>query len=135
MPRIVLALMLAAAAAAWPGLARSGDALQREFVEAMQQLKAGHLAGAERILRAMLERTDSPRVKLELARVLYLEGRDAEAKALFREVSARSDTPWRVRDNIAPFVRSIEERSGYLRFGVTVVSDSNPRSLPAQEEF
>ena len=135
MPRIVLALMLAAAAAAWPGLARSGDALQRAFVEAMQQLRAGHPAEAERILRAMLERTDSPRVKLELARALYLEGRDVEAKALFKEVSARSDTPWRVRDNIVPFVRSIEQRSGYLRFGVTVVSDSNPRSLPAQEEF
>jgi hypothetical protein len=67
--------------------------------------------------------------------VLYLEGKDAEAKALFKQISIRSDTPWRVRDNIAPFVRSIEERSGYLKLGVTVVSDSNPRNLAPQEEF
>lgn len=135
MRRLVIALLLAAAAAAGPALAQSDEAMQRAFVEAMQRLQAGHLAEAERILRAMLERSDSPRVKLELVRVLYLEGRDAQAKALFKEVSMRSDTPWRVRDNIAPFVRSIEERSGYLKLGVTIVSDSNPRNLAPQEEF
>ena len=136
MRRLVIALFLAASAAAGHALAQTKDeALQRAFVEAMQQLRAGHLAEAERILRGMLRRTDSPRVKLELARVLYLEGRDAEAKALFKQVSMRSDTPWRVRDNITPFVRSIEERSGYLKLGVTVVSDSNPRNLAPQEEF
>jgi hypothetical protein len=133
--RLVIALVLAAVAAG-PALAQSKDeAMQRAFVEAMQQLRAGNLERAEQMLRAMLARTDSPRVKLELARVLYLEGKDAEAKALFKQVSMRSDTPWRVRDNIAPFVRSIEERSGYLKFGVTVVSDSNPRNLAPQEEF
>jgi outer membrane protein len=109
--------------------------MQRAFAEAMQQLRAGDFARAERILREMLTSTDSPRVKLELARVLYLEGKDAQAKALFKEVSVQSDTPWRVRDNIAPFVRSIEERSGYLKLGMTIVSDSNPRNLAAQEEF
>lgn len=135
MRRLVIALVLAAVAAG-PALAQSKDqALQRAFVEAMQELRAGNLERAEQMLRAMLARTDSPRVKLELARVLYLEGKDAEAKALFKQVSMRSDTPWRVRDNIAPFVRSIEERSGYLKFGVTVVSDSNPRNLASQEEF
>ena len=133
--RFILALLLVAAAAAAPARAQSDQALQQAFVEAMQQLRAGHLAEAERILRGMLERSHSPRVKLELARVLYLEGKDAEAKALFKQVSMQSDTPWRVRDNIAPFVRSIEERSGYLKLGVTIVSDSNPRNLAAQEEF
>jgi outer membrane protein len=133
--RLIIALLLAAVAAG-PALAQSKDeALQRAFVEAMQQLRAGNLERAEQMLRAMLARSDSPRVKLELARVLYLEGKDAEAKALFKQVSMQSDTPWRVRDNIAPFVRSIEERSGYLKLGVTIVSDSNPRNLAAQEEF
>jgi len=135
MRRLVLALLLAAATATGTARAQPADAMQREFVEAMQQLRAGHLDEAERTLRGMLERTHSPRVKLELARVLYLEGKDAEAKALFKEVSMQSDTPWRVRDNIAPFVRSIEERSGYLKLGVTIVSDSNPRNLAPQEEF
>jgi hypothetical protein len=135
MRRLVIALLLAAAAAG-PALAQPrDDAMQRAFVEAMQQLRAGNFERAEGILRDMLKRTGSPRVKLELARVLYLEGKDAEAKALFKEVSMQSDTPWRVRDNIAPFVRSIEERSGYVKLGVTVVSDSNPRNLAPQEEF
>jgi hypothetical protein len=74
-------------------------------------------------------------VKLELARTLFLQGKYAEAKALFKEVSLQSDTPWRVRDNIALFVREIEERIGYLKWGVTMVSDSNPRNLAAQKEF
>jgi len=136
MRRLVIALLLAAAATAGPALAQStDDAMQRAFVEAMQQLRAGNFERAEGVLRDLLKRTGSPRVKLELARVLYLEGKDAEAKALFKEVSMQSDTPWRVRDNIAPFVRSIEERSGYLKLGVTIVSDSNPRNLAPQEEF
>jgi hypothetical protein len=135
MRHLVLVLLLAAATATGTARAQPADAMQREFVEAMQQLRAGRLDEAERTLRGMLERTDSPRVKLELARVLYLEGKDAEAKALFKQVSMQSDTPWRVRDNIAPFVRSIEERSGYVKLGVTVVSDSNPRNLAPQEEF
>jgi hypothetical protein len=129
--RLILVLMLAMAAAAQA----SEDALQRAFVEAMQELQAGNLVQAERILREMLKTTDSPRVKLELARVFYLQGRLKESKALFQEVSMRADTPWRVRDNIGHFVREIEERTGYLKFGITVVSDSNPRSLAAQKEF
>ena len=47
----------------------------------------------------------------------------------------QSDTPWRVRDNIALFVREIEERTGYLKLGVTVVSDSNPGNIARQKEF
>jgi hypothetical protein len=114
---------------------RSDADLQRAFVEAVQQMQAGNLARAEEIFRQMLKVTDSPRVRLELARVLYLQGKYAESKALFQEVSMHSDTPWRVRDNIAHFVRDIEERTGYLKFGVTFVSDNNPRNLATQKEF
>ena len=104
-------------------------------MKAMQQLEAGELVAAESTLRGMLEQTTSPRVQLELARTLYLEGRYAEAKTLFLDISARADTPWQVRDNIALFVDRIEEKTGYLKFGLTVVSDSNPRNLSAQREF
>ncbi len=129
-----LLIGLCLALAQIPGLAQS-DALQRDFVEGMQLLEAGRPAEAERVFRAMLARTDSPRVKLELARALYAQGRLEEAKALFQEVSAQSDTPWRVRDNIARFVADIEERTGYLKFGLSFISDSNPRNLAPQEEF
>lgn len=131
MRRIALAFALAANLA----FAQSPDPLQRAFAEGMQHLQAGEAAQAERSFRGMLEQTDSPRVKLELARSLYLQGKLKEAKVLFEAVSAQSQTPWRVRDNIAGFVADIEERTGYLKFGVTVVSDSNPRNIAPQEEF
>ena len=110
-------------------------ALQRAFVHGMQAQQAGDLARAEGIFREMLTQTQSPRVKLELARTLFAQAKYAEAKPLFKEVSLQSETPWRVRDNIALFVREIEERTGYLKFGVTVVSDSNPGNLARQKEF
>jgi tetratricopeptide (TPR) repeat protein len=135
MRRLALALCFALALAAFPAGAQQPDVLQRMFVEGMQHMQSGEADQAERIFRAMLERTGSPRVKLELARALYAQGKLKEAKALFREVAAQSDTPWRVRDNIARFVGDIEERTGYLKLGVTVISDSNPRNLAPQEEF
>ena len=87
------------------------------------------------MLRDLLGYTGAPRVKLELARTLYLQGKYAEAKKLFNEVSTQSDTPWRVVDNVQHFVQQIEERAGYLKFGLTTIADSNPRNLAAQKEF
>lgn len=133
---LTIAILYAATVAARSAIAQTqGDPLQRAFVEAMQQMQAGHLDKAAYLFREMLKTTSSPRVKLELARTLFLQARYKEAKALFDEVVSRTDTPWRVRDNIAHFVRVIEERTGYLKFGVTIVSDSNPRNMPAQREF
>jgi hypothetical protein len=111
------------------------DALQRAFVQGLQARQAGDLLRAEQIFREMLTGTSSPRVRLELARTLFEQAKYGEAKVLFKEVSVQSETPWRVRDNIALFVREIEERTGYLKFGVTVVSDSNPGNLARQKEF
>ena len=131
MRAVLIALLVAAVSPA----CADEEALQRAFVHAMQAQQAGDLAHAEAIFRAMLEHTDSPRVKLELARTLFLQAKHEEAKRLFKEVSVQSDTPWRVRDNIALFVREIEERTGYLKLGVTVVSDSNPGNIARQKEF
>jgi hypothetical protein len=136
MRRLALALTLVSALVSGsPRAQTDGEALQCLFMQAMQEAQAGNLAQAETLLREMLKSADSPRLKLELARVLYLQARYDEAKALFHEVSTRADTPWRVVDNIAHFVRDIEERTGYLKLGVTIVSDSNPRNLTAQREF
>lgn len=133
MRRLVLAVLVCASVS---GVARADDdTLQRDFVQGAQALEAGRAAEAERIFRGMLGRTDSARVRLELARALYAQGKYAESKALFKDVSSRPETPWRVRDNIAHFVREIEDRAGYLKLGVTIVSDDNPRNLAAQKEF
>jgi hypothetical protein len=130
MRTLLLALLLVACAAR-----ADEQVLQRAFEAAMQAQQAGELSRAEAILREMLKSTQSPRVRLELARTLFLQGKYAEAKALFKEISLQSDTPWRVRDNIALFVSEIEERTGYFKFGVIVVSDSNPGNLARQKEF
>ena len=131
MIRLLFLLLLLGALAA----RADEDALQRAFAEGMQAQQAGELSRAESIFRGMLESTDSPRVKLELARTLFLQGKYPEAKRLFKDVSLRDETPWRVRDNIALFVREIEERTGYLKFGFTAVSDSNPGNVARQKEF
>ncbi len=138
MRRVLLLLVLSVVLAAGPGpvaAAMSNEALQRSFIEAMGRLEAGDFEQAESILRVMLKNARTPRVRLELARALYLQGKYRESKALFEEVMTLTDTPWRVRDNIAQYVRLIEERIGYLKLGSTLVSDSNPRNLPPREEM
>lgn len=136
MKRLVLLLSFAGALHSGPVPAQTREeALQRMFIEGIQQLEAGNLPQAESIFREMLTATGSPRVKLELARTLFLQGNYDEAKKLFQDVATQSDTPWRVRDNIQHFVRQIDERSGYLKLGVSIVSDSNPRNLTQQREF
>lgn len=127
---LVFALLMAVS-----GARAEGDALQRAFIEGLQAQQAGDLSRAEGIFREILADTQSPRVTLELARNLFLQAKYGEAKVLFKEISMHSDTPWRVRDNIALFVREIEERTGYMKFGLTVVSDSNPGNLARQQEF
>src|SRR5262245_19694390 len=101
----------------------------------MQQLEGGNPAEAERIFRELHRRAPTPRVKLELARALYVQSKLDEAKDLFREVSTSTDTPWRVRDNVEQLVTAIEERTGYFKWAVSVVSDSNPKNLSRQKEF
>ena len=49
-----------------------------------------------------------------------------------QEVPTRGEI---VVDNVQHFVQQLEERTGYLKFGVTLISDSNPRNLAAQKEF
>lgn len=135
MRRLVLAVLVAGFASHSACARTDDEGLQRSFIEGAQLLEAGDARRAEEIFRELLKATDSARVKLELARALYVQGKYAESKKLFQEVSLAADTPWRVRDNITPFVQQIEEKTGYLKFGVTVVSDSNPRNLAAQKEF
>jgi hypothetical protein len=133
--RALLLLLSAALLAAGAGAETGDDALQRSFLEGVQQLQARDYEGAAATFRRLLGATDSSRVKLELARALFHLGRYAEAGALFREVSRQPGTPWRVRDNIDRFLREIEQRTGYLKFGLSIVTDSNPRNLTSQREF
>jgi tetratricopeptide (TPR) repeat protein len=109
--------------------------LQRAFIEGARLLEAGDYEAAARIFRALVQRTNSPRIKLELARTLYQLKQYRESRALFKEVQLEPDIPWQVRDNIDRFMHSIDNVLGYVRFSASVVSDSNPRNITSQRDF
>ena len=132
---LVFAAALLSAAPAAAAAEAPDPQLQREFVEGARLLHAGDYAAAAGVFRALLERTGSPRVRLELARALYHLGEYREARALFRQVLLDRQVPWEVRDNVEAFVRAIDDIEGYVRFSASVVSDTNPRNITSQREF
>src|SRR4051812_48789434 len=111
------------------------EEIQRAFIEGAERLQAGDYAAAETIFRALVKKTNAPRIKLELARALFHQKKYREARELFNEVLYDPGTPWRVQDNIEAFVRAIEEADGYVKFSASLVSDSNPRNITSQREF
>ncbi len=129
--RLIAPALLAGAACA----AEYDPEIQRAFLEAIQRVEARDYETAIRSLRAILAKTGSPRVKLELARALFLNREYAEARALFNDVLVDPDTPWRVRENIEAFTRQIDNLVGFRRFSVSIVHDSNPRNIASQREF
>ena len=117
------------------GQAAHDPEIQRAFVEGARLLQAGDYEAAASAFRELLKRTNSPRVKLELARTLFLSKRYRESRALFREVQLEPEIPWQVRDNIDGFIRTIDDIVGYVKFSASLVSDSNPRNITSQREF
>src|SRR5258708_3741688 len=101
----------------------------------MRLMEAREYAAALAKLRELRKRSDTARLRLELARALFYHQDYREARALFREVLLDPDTPWRVRDNIEVFLRDIDNLEGYLRLAASVVHDSNPRNISTQREF
>lgn len=109
--------------------------IQRAFIEGARRLQAADYEGAARIFRALTRKTGSPRVKLELARALFYLKEYGESRELFRAVMLEPELPWRVRDNIDVFLRAIDDAEGYVRFAVSLVSDSNPRNITSERQF
>ncbi|HSJ79841.1 MAG TPA: porin family protein, partial [Thiobacillus sp.] len=109
-------------------------AYQARFLLGVEALHAGDPMRAAAIFEPLLAETGSPRVKLELARALYLLQNYARAEQLFREVLARPDLPWRVGENIRVYLDEIDMATGFIKFSVGVVSDSNPRNFTSSRE-
>ncbi len=105
------------------------DPLQILFEIALVELEKGNYASATAILQSLAEKTKSPRVQLELARALFLDRRYAAAKEVFNEVLRQPDIPWSVQENILAYLERIDSALGYIRFGLSIVSDSNPRNF------
>jgi hypothetical protein len=133
--RLVAAVLAGALTAPALGQETYDPDIQRAFIEGVRLFEAGDHQAAARMFRDVLRRTNSPRVKLELARALFFLRDYRESRALFQEVQLEPDIPWQVRDNIDAFVNRIDDIIGYVRFSVSVVSDSNPRNITSQREF
>jgi len=109
--------------------------VERDFLEAMIALARKHYPRAEVLLRKIL--ADDPnlvRVRLELARTLFLEKKDEEADYHFKLATAQKP-PARVIANIARFRAAIRERRAWrfnLNFGIA--PDSNINSATDKQQ-
>ena len=145
-------LVLAILAAAFAGAARTapcdadadGDTAatasdpQALFDDGRCEAQAGRHAAAVRAFRSLLARSDSPRVRLELARSLAALGRRDEALAAYRQVlGAHPPEPvagWVTSEMaaLAPqaAVAADARWTWHPRAGVGVVADSNVNAGP-----
>ncbi len=113
---------------------QNGDAYQARFLLGVEALHAGNPMRAAAIFEQLLADTGSPRVKLELARALFLLQDYARSEQLFREVLALPDLPWRVGESIRVYLDEIDMATGYVKFSVGLVGDSNPRNFTNSRE-
>jgi len=105
------------------------DPLQVFFLVGVNELNRGNYPAAIDIFYTLAQKTDNPRVKLELARALFLDRRYRASKKVFQEVLKQSDIPWAVQENIRAYLEEIDSALGYVKFGLSLVSDSNPMNF------
>ena len=105
------------------------DPLQILFEIGVEELKKGNYPSAIDIFESLAGKTKSPRVQLELARALFLDRRYKDAKKVFEDVLQQPDIPWTVQENILAYLDLIDAALGYIKLGLSVVSDSNPRNF------
>ncbi len=107
----------------------TNDPLQILFEIGVVELQKGNYASAADIFASLARKTKSSRVQLEYARALFLDRRYKTSKVVFEEVLQQPDIPWTVQENIHAYLELIESALGYLKFGLSLVSDSNPRNF------
>lgn len=105
------------------------DPLQVLFEIGITELNKGNYKSAIDIFASLTEKTNSPRVQLELARALFLDRRYRQAEQAFQAVLLLPDIPWTVQENIRLYLEEIDSALGYLKFGFSLVSDDNPRNF------
>jgi len=104
-------------------------AIEREFVEGMTAFEARDYRHAEAMFRKILDRDPSLlRVRLELARTLFMEKKDEEADYHFR-LAAAANPAAAVARNIVRFRQAIRARRSWrFDFDVGFAPDSNINS-------
>jgi hypothetical protein len=103
--------------------------IQRDFIEAMSSYAAHDYRHAEAVFRRILDRNPGLlRVRLELARTLFIETKDEQADYQFR-LAAAAHPPATVARNIVRFREAIRARRSWrFNFDVGIAPDSNINS-------
>jgi hypothetical protein len=130
---LAAALLLAQPVAAQAPAADPPD-LQRAFASAMRAEADGQMAQAIEMLTALEAQTAAPRVKLELARMLFQAGEHRRARAMFAKVY-RQDLPYPVRRRVNLFLDDLDQRLGYVRPSLGIRIDDNPTQQPGSGTY
>jgi len=102
------------------------DPLEVHFLAGVMWSRRGELARAAAAFRDVIDRRpDLPRARLELARVLYLQGDDRAAREHFERVLA-TEVPDAVAGNIRAFLEAIRQRNAWsVDVALAPVADDN----------
>lgn len=127
--RLGLALLAPVVWVTSPALADDQVSLQDRFLVALALMEGGRPNEAVTVLRDLYDRAPTPRVRLELARALFLAGDLAASKQLFVE-AYNAAPPADVRANILSFINVIDRRRGKLSLSASVARYANPLQQP-----
>ncbi|MEO1471811.1 MAG: tetratricopeptide repeat protein, partial [Pseudomonadota bacterium] len=101
--------------------------VDRAFRRAIALIEGGRPAEAIPVLRAILARVPrAPRVRLELARALFLDRKFGDSREQFQIVLS-GGVPDQVRRNVLRFIRQIDARRGFawdFQAGLSLSSDA-----------
>ena len=101
---------------------------QVQFDTALSLAAQGQFRDANELLLNLFNRTKSPRVLLEGARVLYLGGDFDEAEVLFKKILLMNP-PMMVRERVKNYLESISNLKGRIDVSFGLVKDSNPKLI------
>lgn len=108
---------------------------RQEFSAGVAAMLAGHYESAIGIFRVLAARTGAPRVRLELARSLFLAERYRESKREFNQVYYSPNLPYQVRRSINLYLEQIDRRIGYLVPSIGISVDTNPTRATSATDF
>ncbi|MES9934685.1 MAG: surface lipoprotein assembly modifier [Candidatus Sedimenticola sp. PURPLELP] len=107
-------------------LPQYADPLQVIFLVGMESLIKQDYPSAVMVFTALSKETDSARVKLELARALFLDRQYSASRERFFNLLHESDLPWAVQENIRRYLKLIDNALGSLRYSLSPLYDTNP---------
>ena len=111
------------------------DPIEILFRIGLHETQQGNYPSAVKIFSSLAKESPSPRIQLELARALFLDRRYQESAEVFNEILRQPDIPWTVQENIRAYLEVIDAALGYLRFGFSLISDSNPRNFTDSQQI